>query len=595
MAENLAVIISGRGSELIKSFRDIANEADSSGKKTHSAWSTAGKIAGAAVAGLAGGALAVGVASVKMASDYEQSHARLVTALTNSGSSWAQQKSAIDQVEASSRKLGFTDNDTEDALATMTRGMGSAKTAVGYLGIAQDLARAKGVSLAAAGLAVTKGFEGQLRPLKQMGIDLPIAAGGALKVKQAQIGLLTATQSLNLVEQKIHAGRLKGAAASDALTAASQKLTAAQNKVKDSQQAGGQVLAALGSMLDGSASNAADTFEGKQRMLRAEMDHFGVQLGQMIIPILEKLASFLVNTVVPALQRVVGWVQSNWPKLITAITPVIDKIRGYITGFVNTVLALWRTFGGTILSFIKGTWNGVREVFTGALNLIMGLVRFFKDLFTGNWSALWGDVLQILKGIWQIVWGVIQGFISKIVLVLQLAWTAIGGGVKAGWKDTLSFFQGLPGKIWTFLSGIPGKMLQLGKDIVTAIVNGIKSAGGALAGAFKSLFSHLPGGSLISGALSHIPGFASGGTVPGPRGAPQLIIAHGGEQIVSNDMQARPISVNSPAASAGGGGDVHITIMGSLLDSQGLIAALRSAQAQLGPTYGARVQFTGSG
>lgn len=61
---------------------------------------------------------------------------------------------------------------------------------------------------------------------------------------------------------------------------------------------------------------------------------------------------------------------------------------------------------------------------------------------------------------------------------------------------------------------------------------------GALGALFLSLASFNVSG--VIGALHnlHVPGFAAGGRVPGPEGSPRLILAHGGEQVLTRQQQA---------------------------------------------------------
>jgi TP901 family phage tail tape measure protein len=88
--------------------------------------------------------------------------------------------------------------------------------------------------------------------------------------------------------------------------------------------------------------------------------------------------------------------------------------------------------------------------------------------------------------------------------------------------------------------------------------------------------------------------YAEGGTVPGPKGAPQLAIVHGGEVIVSNDDQARMSIFSGPAPmSPFGGGtsggttiinNTYVTnqIAGSVLAEQDLRTLMETQMLQLG-------------
>jgi hypothetical protein len=59
-------------------------------------------------------------------------------------------------------------------------------------------------------------------------------------------------------------------------------------------------------------------------------------------------------------------------------------------------------------------------------------------------------------------------------------------------------------------------------------------------------------------SASSIPEFATGGMVPGPIGQPQLIIAHGGEQVLTQDQQKNK-GINLTINVTSGGGNAHMT------------------------------------
>lgn len=87
--------------------------------------------------------------------------------------------------------------------------------------------------------------------------------------------------------------------------------------------------------------------------------------------------------------------------------------------------------------------------------------------------------------------------------------------------------------------------------------------------------SHGPGGrAAVAKPTKSIYGFASGGTVPGPRGAPMLAMVHGGERIIPNSPVIMP-------AMTPGGASYNVTnnnqkqaSLGGLLDASNLDAML---------------------
>ena len=125
----------------------------SEGAKSHERMAAAGK---AALFGLAGAAIAVGVISVKAAMDGQQAHALLAQAVRNTGGSMDALEPSIRKGTAAFANLGFTRAQYEAGLASMTTSLGSATRAEGAMGLAADLSRFKHIDLTTATIAVAK-------------------------------------------------------------------------------------------------------------------------------------------------------------------------------------------------------------------------------------------------------------------------------------------------------------------------------------------------------------------------------------------------------------------------------------------------------
>ena len=206
------------------------------------------KLAGfgkAALFGLGAAAVGVGALSVQMADTFESSHAKLEQALTNAGSSFDAYSGRINAAQKQMEQYGFTNAQTQEALANLTTGLKDPAKALDSLSLAADLAKFKHIDLAEAATAVTKAQEGNLRALKAIGIDLPVAAGGALKLQKANEGLSKATDDASAYL----------AAHSDAVNASSKnhdayeklldKVSTAQDKVNAMSSAGSEIMKGL--------------------------------------------------------------------------------------------------------------------------------------------------------------------------------------------------------------------------------------------------------------------------------------------------------------------------------------------------------------
>ena len=235
-------------SEMAKSQAEIkktAAEAEKSGTSYHKSGASMQSAAKVITFAAVGAGIAIAGWGVEAAMSAQKTDAQLNNALVNTGSSMKAMQGPIDATEAKMRTFGYTNIDTRGALARMTLALGSAPNALNAMGVAADLARARNMPLANAALLVTKAMEGQLGPLKRMGIDLPVAAGGAAKVITAQAGLSAATRASTLF-LAAHTGAINvGNKAHAAYEATLWKVHMAHLKLASAQQAGTLIMAAL--------------------------------------------------------------------------------------------------------------------------------------------------------------------------------------------------------------------------------------------------------------------------------------------------------------------------------------------------------------
>ncbi|HEY5012158.1 MAG TPA: hypothetical protein VIK61_05560 [Acidimicrobiia bacterium] len=402
----------------------------STGGKAFAGLSTVGK---AALLGVVGAATAVGIAGVRMADQYEVAHARLQTALKNTGTSWDAQKNVIGAAEKAAVKFGDSRTVVEDALAVMTRGMGSSAKAVKELGLAQDLSAAKGISLSDAALLVTKASEGQIKPLKALGLDLPFAAAGAVKLQAAHIALAKAQETATAVQAKIQSGLLKGQVAHDAYAKAQGNVYLAQLKVNGVAGTGQGILDALSQKLGGSASAQAATFHGKVEALKATLDNLLITVGQWLIPKLEKLASVTLS--------VVQWFEKHKTVAMAlgiAIGSVLVVAIGfYIAGMIQAAIVT-----------LQATWPILLIIAAVAL-LAIGIY----ELVT-HWDTVWKKVKEIASA----------------------AWDWIKRTVDSGYRAVLFFFESLPGKAMALLSKLPSLLGKLGELALHMLLLGAQAA-----------------------------------------------------------------------------------------------------------------------
>jgi len=275
-----------------------------------------------AAAKIAGGLLVTGLAvgleqSVKAAVHAESSQARLTQAFKDAHIAMGPLKDSIDKVEAAGRKLGFTDEQQKQALGSLIVSTGNYDQSVRQMAIAMDLARFKGVGLEQATKALTMAHAGSLRPLKQLGIDIP-------KVTAAQDALKASTDNHT------------GAAYRNAL---------AQAKLEDKQATFARVLDVVTGKVRGQSKAYSETAAGSMAQFNAQVEHLKVTLGTKLLPAIVAVTQKL-NQFIEIMQKIPGSDKSGlqlltegFHKLTAAVGSPMVPLRGIIN--LMKSLASW--------------------------------------------------------------------------------------------------------------------------------------------------------------------------------------------------------------------------------------------------------------
>lgn len=236
--KTVEVLILGNASSAIHEVERLAGASATATKTAGDKFAAFGKTV-ALVTGAAG--LAVAGFSLKMADDFEKSHARLENAIVNIKSSMAAWQPGIDAVQSKLEKWGFTNADVQNSLSRLVPVTKSQTEALNLQSLAADVARARHLDLESATALLVKVQTGHVALLGRLGINTKDLTGKTI----------------------------------DQATAI-QRLT---------------------DMYGGAAQRNAETFGGKMEVLKAQASDLGVKIGQFLIPILEKLMSAVSDTI----------------------------------------------------------------------------------------------------------------------------------------------------------------------------------------------------------------------------------------------------------------------------------------------------------
>jgi phage-related protein len=299
-------------------------------------------------------------------------------------------------------------------------------------------------------------------------------------------------------------------------------------------------------------------------------------------------------------EAVFNWLKSNWPLLLGVLTGPFglaialivthwNEIKNAAITAMNAIKAVVTTVWNAIVAAVRAALSAIQAAVTAGWNAIRGVVTSVSSAINSAVTAAWNGIRATVTAVGTALqaavtasWNVIRAVISAAsnaaraaVAGLTAAFNTAKGAVSAlagvlhGLDGALDAVKGAAAAVAGVLRGVLTSAANIAKGalgplsgIASAIAGAFNAAAGAanaLASAIRSIPSHIklpsmPGG----GLLGKLPGFETGGVVPGPRGAPMLAVVHGGETIL-------------PASGGGAGAPVHVRVFIGDTELKGLV------------------------
>ncbi len=573
--------------EFVAKMREAGDEVEHMAHRGEPAFARVSAVGKAALFGIGGAAVAVGGMSLEMADTFEKSHSRLEAALKAAGSNFEELKPEVDKTSKAMENYGFTNAQTEEALSRLVTATQDPKKSMDEMGLAADIARARNIGLSDASDLVAKAMTGNLRPLKQMGIDLPIAASSALKLQQAHDHLTAAQAAVNAVTAKYPDAANAASKGHAAYEAATAKVTAAQEKLKQQSGASEEIIKALTQRMGGQAAAASETFAGKVEVLKTRAEDLGVKIGLALIPVLVQLASVVggvVNwferhkTVAEALGIVVGGV-------------LAVAIGAYVAGLIGaaaTSVASFATMLASAWAWAAGTEAAGAAALLPFLPIVLAVAAVGVAAYElyKHWDQVWAFIKRITEDAWKLIKQVF-GWIVEVAIfpakleiaaleyVWQHAWSAIGTAASWAWDHVLKPVFGAFTGAWDMIKSATGGVADFLKGVWSAITGVIKSgindvltAVNTVIGFLDGIQIHIPSvgvgpirtpgfdwGGL---GIPKVPYLAAGALVTGPTLA---LLGEAGTEAVVPLTGAHGRAAAAAGWGGGGGGVVvHLTL-----------------------------------
>lgn len=286
-SRTLKLSILGDVSDLNKSLKTANSDVTDFGDKLENFSKRAGQafaLAGAAALAYAG---KLALDGVKAAIEDEAAQASLAKTLQNvTGATDATIKSTEDYILKTQLAFGVTDEQLRPSLERLIRATKDSSEAQKLQTLALDISAGSGKSLEAVSNALGKAYEGNTGALAKLGVGLSSADLKAM--------------SLN------------------------------------------EVTTTLAGTFGGQASEKANTFQGKMDKLKVAFDEAKESVGTALLPILEKMATFITLTVVPAVNSfVAGLTGKDEDSLTSSLTKTQETALLWgkrIKGLIGTVI-----------------------------------------------------------------------------------------------------------------------------------------------------------------------------------------------------------------------------------------------------------------
>jgi len=373
-----------------------------------------GKVAAAAFAAAAAAAVAyagkLAIDGVKAAIADEAAQVRLAAALENATGATRDQIAAVEQqITKTALATGVADDQLRPALQRLALSTGDTAKAQELLNLALDVAQATGKPLETVANALGKAYDGNTTALGKLGIGLSSA-------------------------------ELK-----------TMSFTDVQGRLSD--------------LFGGAAAKNAETFQGRMDRLKVAFDEAKETIGYALLPIIERLVSFVVNQVVPNLQ-----------KFASAFDPIVKAINDNKDSFQR----LFNFIGDYVIPILTNLAGGALRVVGEVFGKIIGIIGSAID-----------KIADFVESVKNMVNAVISAY--NRLPTPDIALIGAGGGVSGGAPGAISG-GGSNAAILSAVTGLSG---------ITSGISGLAGAAGGKAGtsANKAALAKLQADAEMLGAL----------------------------------------------------------------------------------------------
>lgn len=301
-------------------------------------------------------------------------------------------------------------------------------------------------------------FTGTFDTATQSVLDMSVALGTDMKSSAILVG-----KALNNPEKGLAALTRVGVAFTD------QQKNQIKTMVKAGDTAGAQkiILAELAKEFGGSA--AAQATAGDK--LSVAFGNLQEQIGTALLPVIDKLATYLTTKIVPAISTFVTYLQKN-PQIIVGFGIAVGAIAAaFVVAFVAAnalVIGIGLLIAGLVYAYthFETFRTIVNAVFAVLVPYVRGQIKLLIAILRGTWTAI-----SAVIGFFTSLYTSVSSIVGKVV----------------------STVKALPGKIKSAFSGAGSLLKGIGGSIVNGLLAGIRGAWHKVTGYLSAKISALSG------------------------------------------------------------------------------------------------------
>ena len=331
-----------------------------------------------------------------------------------------------------------------------------------------------------------------------------------------------------------------------------------------------KVQARYGAILDatknaqGDLARTMDSPTNKLRVMKEQAEQLGIQFGQLLIPILEKLMGVIkplmdkfqglskeqqetiikVGLVVAAIGPVImiigkiisiagtlstiigtvsgamaaaGGASGALGAAFAAITGPVGIAVAAITGLIAIFVALYKN-NEDFRNSVNTVWNGVKTLISGVIESLKAMFQAFITLANQIWKKYGDDFVKIITTAFNLVATIVNTTLKAIQDVIKIITSAIKGDWKGVWEGiknlTSDLWNGIKNVIKSaidLVKGIIKTEFEFIKGIILGIWNGIKGITSAVWNDIKSAIENPINAAknAVGNAVNAIKGFFS--------------------------------------------------------------------------------------